>query len=92
MTAPQVSRFACVSCALGAATGLALAKDFGLTSKVAYNAAFICCATGGAALATAVAAKLRSVGRQEVRGVGILVAMAFACETFQQERSVILNI
>ncbi|CAJ1394435.1 unnamed protein product [Effrenium voratum] len=73
-------RCSALSAALGAGLGLLAAKQLGFQAKLAYNAAFVCGATAGAALGSA---RWLWQGK-DVSFCGRLVLGALMCETFQQ--------
>ncbi|CAJ1345669.1 unnamed protein product [Effrenium voratum] len=76
----QTRRCSALSAALGAGLGLLAAKQLGFQAKLAYNAAFVCGATAGAALGSA---RWLWQGK-DVSFCGRLVLGALMCETFQQ--------
>ncbi|OLP77778.1 hypothetical protein AK812_SmicGene42126 [Symbiodinium microadriaticum] len=80
----QAWRSSSLAAALGAGLGLAAAKALKLRAKVAYNTAFVTGSTAGAAIATVLLRYGRGHEGLAPKDGSLLVAAAFAAETFQQ--------
>mmetsp|Transcript_67006 Transcript_67006/g.157216 ORF Transcript_67006/g.157216 Transcript_67006/m.157216 type:complete len:238 (-) Transcript_67006:34-747(-) len=80
----QAWRSSSLAAAVGAGSGLAAAKALKFTAKVAYNTAFVTGSTAGAAIATLLLRCGRGHEGLALKDGSLLVAAAFAAETFQQ--------